>query len=407
MGLVPSEIHYARGENFVKKVYELFDFLISTREGKMLAGETKVAKEEVEEYISYTEQVQADIWNIIITHPFKSRPLAALPKTFEAAIRAMDVGISQTEEELATRSIEYLEKNGKCLDHIQSGNSAIPHAGRGAFATRYLPRGTVVSYAPLLHIPDKDILVMYADTEDGEKRDKSKPIGHQLLLNYCWGNPSSSLLLCPYSHGTPMINHNGQDPNVKIQWAENDERYHNSSWLNESVTFFDSVWNTRIILEYVALRDIQEGEEVLVDYGKEWEDSWREHVKNWKPVENYTSPHVLNSNYDIPLPTYEEDQSMYEDIEGWYTDDKGGDHAINRFLVRHPDLYNDDEEDDTSFVYDVEFKDSSQVKVARSVPRHRIHFYHKPYKGDTFFKGSFRHEMVIPDEIFPDAWRNL
>ena len=127
------------------------------------------------------QQVQADIWNMILKSPYKSSPLAALPKTYDGAIRAMNVGITQTEEEQAIRSLEYLEQHGKCLDHIQPKNSTISHAGRGAFATRFLPKGAVVSSAPLIHIPDRDVLIMYADTEDGEKRDLSKPIGQQLF----------------------------------------------------------------------------------------------------------------------------------------------------------------------------------------------------------------------------------
>ena len=405
MGLIPREEHYEVGEAFVEEAAELFGYLFHGDKEDDEDDDESEDKDD-EEHHRYMEEVTSDIWDMIVNQPYKSRPLAALPKTYTAAIRAMEVGITQTEEEMATRSIEYLEEHGRCLDNMKSGNSTIPHAGRGAFATRFLPMGTVVSSAPLLHIPDRDILIMYDDSKDNdEKRDKSKPIGHQLLLNYCFGHPSSSLLLCPYSHGTPLINHNSQDPNVKIQWAAQGspslEQYHNSSWLNEPVTFFDSIWNTRLMFEYVALRDIQEGEEVLVDYGKEWEEAWNEHVKTWKPVENYISPHELNTNFDIPLQTHEENEHFYDDIEGWYTDKKGKEHVIHRITARRPDprhLHTN------SFVYDLQ---GERDKVFNDVPRSQIHFYHKPYKADNFLKGSFRHEMMIPDEMFPDAWRNL
>ena len=105
------------------------------------------------------------------------------------------------------------------------------------------------------------------------------------------------------------------NPNVKIRWIENDELYHNSSWLNEPVTFFDSVWTTKLMFEYVALRDIHEGEEVLVNYGDEWEEAWRDHVEEWEPDDNYVSPYDLNSKYDIPLPidADDEDRSSMSD----------------------------------------------------------------------------------------------
>lgn len=402
MGLIPQEKDFELGEEFMERVDLLFESL-STDNDITVEDEDDNGHDE-EQRTLYLQQVQSDIWNMILHSPYKSRPLAALPKTYEAAIRAVDVGITQTEEELATHSIEYLEEHGKCLDHIQPKNSTIKHAGRGAFATRLLPKGTVVSAAPLLHIPDRDILTMYDDSEDGETRDKSKPIGQQLLLNYCWGHPSSSLLLCPYSHGTPYINHDGQDPNVKIQWMENDERYHNSSWLNEPVSFFESVWTPKLMLEYVALRDIQEGEEVLVDYGKVWEEAWNDHVKAWEPVEEYLSPYDLNKNVGIPLKTHEEDASIFNNIVGLHTDEKNEERKIHRIRARKPAP--DSQTDD--FVYDLEVIGSgNQVKRLKDVSRSQIHFFHKPYKADMFREESFRHEMIIPDEIFPNAWRNL
>lgn len=397
VGLIPGEEDFEDGEEFVERVDELFESLSTDN----VAAKDEDNDHDEAQQTLYLQQVQSDIWNMILHSPYKSLPLAALPKTYKAAIRAMNVGLTQTEEELATHSLEYLEEHGKCLDHIQPKNSTIKHAGRGAFATRFLPRGTVVSSAPLLHIPDRDILTMYDDLEDGETRDRTKPIGQQLLLNYCWGHPSSSLLLCPYSHGTPYINHDGKDPNVKIQWADNDERYHNSSWLNEPVSFFESVWTPKLMLEYVALRDIHEGEEVLVDYGKEWEEAWNGHVRAWEPVEEYISPYDLNKNVDIPLKTHEEDASIYNNIVGLHTDKKNGDREIHRIRARRP-AQND------GFVYDLEvIGNGNQVKRLKDVPRSQIHFFHKPYKADMFREGSFRHEMIIPDEIFPNAWRNL
>ena len=50
------------------------------------------------------------------------------------------------------RSIEWLNEWGYCQDHIKPAKSTLEQAGRGAFATRDLPEGTVVGYAPLVHI---------------------------------------------------------------------------------------------------------------------------------------------------------------------------------------------------------------------------------------------------------------
>ena len=34
----------------------------------------------------------------------------------------------------------------------------------------------------------------------------------------------------------------------------------------------------------VVTLNIDEGEEILLDYGNYWEDAWNHHVANWKPI---------------------------------------------------------------------------------------------------------------------------
>ena len=105
------------------------------------------------------------------------------------------------------RPVEWLRSNGLCLDHIQPAISEIHHAGRGAIATRYLPKHTVVAPLPLLPIQSRDAL-------------KVKRGGWQLLLNYCFSHPQSSLLLVPYAPVVNLVNHASRDQaNVKVQWS--------------------------------------------------------------------------------------------------------------------------------------------------------------------------------------------
>ncbi len=66
-----------------------------------------------------------------------------------------------------------------CLDNILSGKSTIDDAGKGAFSSQYIAKGAV-------RIND----------ETGERE---YIFGNQLLLNYCFGHPKSSLLFFLYS----------------------------------------------------------------------------------------------------------------------------------------------------------------------------------------------------------------
>lgn len=83
--------------------------------------------------------VMTDLWHLIVSFPYKSRPLSALPKCPQAAIKAIEKGIYESELWQSTRSLNDLEREGVCLDNIRYGNSSIPGAGRGAFATKSIP----------------------------------------------------------------------------------------------------------------------------------------------------------------------------------------------------------------------------------------------------------------------------
>ena len=53
------------------------------------------------------------------------------------------------------RSLEYLEKHGKCLDNVLPGPSHIgSHAGQGAFASRSIPKDSVIAPLPVIYIID-------------------------------------------------------------------------------------------------------------------------------------------------------------------------------------------------------------------------------------------------------------
>ena len=94
------------------------------------------------------------------------------------------------------RSQEWLQQYGLCIDNLRVGASTIPNAGRGAFATRKIPAGGMVVPVPVTHIPDKAVFDMHPLTENekGEyERESAEVVAQQLLLNYCFGHPGSSV----------------------------------------------------------------------------------------------------------------------------------------------------------------------------------------------------------------------
>lgn len=429
MGLVPLKSSYPDANQFLEDFESLYEEISTMAEdgGK---GAHKLA----------VEEAMTDLWDIIKQSPYKSRPLSAIPKSFPDAKHAFNVGIEKSETEQSILPLEYLDEHGKCLDYLQPGNSTIPHAGRGAFATRPIRKDSYISISPLIHIPDRDVLTMYADMideETGEEtRDMSRSVGKQLLLNYCFGHEMSSMVLCPYGPGTPFINHSSE-PNAKIVWSE-DPTYHKAEWLNEPVAYFDNVWSTGLSFEYVAIKDINEGDEVFINYGPEWEKAWTNHIHHWQSAHHGTPDHIsakeLEQDPMLPIPTYEETDLAGENILAWCTfsrkslredshvwqephTQEEGEYLIQRIIDRTHLPTND------SYMYTVEIQVSRQDAgdelsdllgidepisyLVRQVPREAISISQGHYQSEIFVNGVFRHEMMIPDEIFPDAWKNL
>ena len=316
----------------------------------------------------------------------------------------------------SVRDITWLEKHGTCMDNIRPGRSTIPQAGRGAFASRFIPKNSVVAPAPLIHIPDKSILRIFAPREGDEGddlvRNESKPVHRQLLVNYCFGHTNSSLLLSPYGSVTSLINHSSKHPNARIEWSKG---MSHPEWLELSLESLANEPRTGLMFNFVALRDIQQGEEILINYGKEWEDAWNDHVRNWMPgSELYMPAYELNNNADLMIRTIHE--APYPDNLLLYIHDEyrvisGLEESefkqhqcrvLDRYgmegeVVYMVELFFTTDKDDMT---DIEYYD----EVLFAVPRDAFVFDDIAYSRDHSMHSSFRHEMMIPDDMFPDKW---
>ncbi|KAL7526358.1 hypothetical protein ACHAXR_004417, partial [Thalassiosira sp. AJA248-18] len=247
-----------------------------------------------------------DLWDVVKTQAkYDTRNSNALPLTFEDMRSAQTIGSAESRHPYTIRTLEWLNEHGRCMDNIRPGNSTIKQAGRGAFATRFIPEGGLVAPGPVLHIANRTSLNLYEMGEDGS-RDTNRPDGMQLLLNYCFGHHKSTVILCPYTSPSAYINHNSKSPNTKVVWAKDSTPNHNSYWLEENVTFLKSMASIGLSIDYVATRDIEPGEEVFIDYGPEWEQSWDKYVKEWTPPagsETFVSAAIMQKDLYTPLRT--------------------------------------------------------------------------------------------------------
>lgn len=391
----------------------------------------------------------------------------ALPDTITDLRRAAGIGSAAHSLPNFIRTREWLDANGKCMDNIRPGQSNIPQAGRGAFASRFISAGTVVIPLPLIHL-NRSILDMYDLRDDpnheGRLLKSKQSTGKQILINYCFGHPKSSLVLHPYSMMSSYINHASGDrvANVKLQWLSDEgsmDGFHHPEWFDKAPETILSHSKAGLMLEAVALVDIQEGDEILLDYGRAWDHAWAKHVASWNDRKDrimkrgnpdsrkYVYPHVFNSEELIirtegeveerPYPPnlivgclhlhrYSDSLNPIEErpirrngppVKGraWRKGEPyGGDAAYIRPCRILERKKVQSSEDGYMYLYtallDEDASESDEEMDDRllfDVPRSGLKFIDLPYQSDQHLKAAFRSEIGVPDEIWPDAWLDL
>ena len=396
------------------------------------------------------QEMHKDLWDLMADFPYESRVTNAIPKNHDHIPAAITDGIWEPYIKDARRTIEELQQTGRCLDNISHGPSTLKQAGRGAFSTAILKAGSVITGSPLLHVKSDELFRMYEDVYNGlltggildRLSDEEIIRTYQTALNYCWKHPESTMLLCPYGAGVNFINHNQSLANVKVQWAPHGHIGHDSKFLELA---FSDIFQTRkahLAFDFVALRNIDEGEELFLDYSSEWETAWQEHVRTFHDdkrrlsmsslSEGYRSAHDLNrefQNSDIrtdkeqrlePYPSnvelrcHSDAASMWTYVAPpelraytWRAKDVGLPCQVLAKIKTASGLT----------LYDIAVEDT-RVPVASNppieicigvtgIPISGLKFFDCPYTTDLHPPGTFRQPIGIPDELFPAAWKNL
>ena len=398
------------------------------------------------------EETQQSIWNYLLSIIMDRNIRKLIPLKVTELDSVHKYGSLLHANKKSIKSIKWLKKNGRCADSLKSDISTLPNAGRGAFVTRPTQEGDIITTTPLAPILDKSIL----DASHTENTSQKK----QILLNYCFGHPKSSLLLFPYGDIVNFINHKSakntnvdERPNAKLRWADSFSLFQ-SHYLDKPIDELTDLKNPALFFDVIATRDIAEGEEVFIDYGENWEMSWRRHASEWNYTENnendYMSHLYLNEQMQndpsLFFRTNEEQIHdpypknvmlicfVYEGLllfEGdemlnltWSIKDNDYDgdtlhpcDIIDRKIVNEVSnssniLENMPNESEASaqinHQYKVKIKNlQDKLMLIEKVPHSAIMFMEKPGFGDVFLPSAFRHEIELNDDIFPESWKNL
>mmetsp|Transcript_2891 Transcript_2891/g.6202 ORF Transcript_2891/g.6202 Transcript_2891/m.6202 type:complete len:776 (+) Transcript_2891:233-2560(+) len=437
-GILPMQDDFDAADEILKIAQSLTiynDGIVATAEDEDATDEDdETVREEVWDDL---HSVIKDISNNPYTKP--SRMLNAIPSDPSIAKEVLEDGGGGTawqDHKRSIRALEWLEEHGQCADNIGVGKSTIPDAGRGAFATRFVPSGGLVSPAPLVHVGDLDTMAMFTE-HVYNKKDKLVPnrsgaYTWQLMLNYCFAHEQSTLLLCPYGLLSSLINHSsGENANTRIQWSEKDRMRH-PEWLENPIEAWAAEYHTGLQFDFVAKRDIEKGEELLIDYGPLWQDAWDTHVRAFRfdeyRFEQYLPSYeldelLLKEDNDLSFRLRTEDDRDYRldgvqlYCRGWYLAKYGIEMqhwtretpmcsivrklGKDSYLVRIIEWI-DNSKDRRSDYYAYHQKSP----IIRGLPRDAFFFEDLPYARDIHQEWAFRHPMMIPDDMFPKIWKN-
>jgi hypothetical protein len=289
----------------------------------------------------------------------------------------------------------------------------------GGFATRSFSKGTTITGSPVLHSLQRDwnakAQVWDSFTKSYKAIDATGAEDeYALLVNYCWSHAQSTILLCPYGVGVNYINH-ANKPNAKIQWAPHGQLSHDDQSFHQSPTELSKSTRVRLALDYVALRDIREGEEISIDYGRAWQEAYRDFLrrsqsgKTATDVDSYNQHGILKTEAEQAASPYPSDielkchpNVMKNELPTDASDEMWGQmtnasliecHVLERQHVPVSD-------GSTRLLYAIRVWYQGDWRGRGGIPRMFLRWFHKEQPN------VFRFPMQLPDSMVSKAWRD-
>jgi hypothetical protein len=329
------------------------------------------------------------------------------------------------------RSIASLTEDGNmgamCIDNLFVAPSTLEGVGRGAFAKDYVEEGQLITSTPVIQFDRSQTEIVeqrqgpvFAHRHGIRYRDTVK--GRQLLLNYAFGHPDSNVLLLPFGPGVSFINHQaGKKANAEIQWLTRDAKLLETS----AHAVVDRTAQRGLMLNFVALRNIRAGEEIFLDYGDLWSKAWKKHVFQWRSMDG-DKDYVSAAEYQR-LHYRELFRTEAEQVSNPYPDNLRtvchvltgqNTTGISRQRCLRPC---DIKERSGTSALDAEYiavvyptgsameplyckgLSVSGLRLT-GVPGNDIELIDKPYTTDTYLPSAFRHEIGVPDDLYPAKW---
>ena len=191
-----------------------------------------------------------------------------------------------------------------CISNVRISESTIDYAGLGLFTQVSMKQGDTTAISAAAPVPWDDVV----DTTS-----------ESVLINYAIssGDPNEEFLTVPLGPIT-YANHGGKSKaNVELRYFDLRSGQVTRLPTKSFTEVVDGTYTPNDIV-LVALRDIDEGEELLLDYGEEWENAWEEYVEALDDSDHYIACNELDDEGEEEEE--EKEQKKEQDDEVCFAD---------------------------------------------------------------------------------------
>ncbi len=227
-----------------------------------------------------------------------------------------------------------------------------------------------------------------------------------------------------------FINHDSEQTNVELRWSTSTQHeIHNPH--NLSIQELVELKHAGLMLEYIATKDIQEGDEIFLNYGSRWEEAWNKHFLTWKPDHSSSYVYVTKFNDETDVIKTQKEQKLSPYPENLFTscyyNYQHSDKDSARWTMTNStlssrnlrpcvilDRFENDNGDTYHYTVAILNRYGLHEKqripfnfIVTHVPRVGIRFTGKLYTSDQHAVNAFRHEIELTDDVFPVKWINL